>query len=183
MWQYFRAGRCILCISYCSQQPCQRGERTHRRIFIRTPDQQKKDSHGKTDLCLVPASDIECDRVPISLIGEEILWKEICLLHLAYFLIQIELAGICFGISAFLRRSGLGIGLGIATMMYFLNIIANISDQAKFLKYITPFGYANGADIVENGSLDTDMVLTGMLFAVIGILTAYWKYSRKDIQA
>ena len=64
-----------------------------------------------------------------------------------------------------------------------LNIIANISDQAKFLKYITPFGYANGADIVENGSLDTDMVLTGMLFAVIGILTAYWKYSRKDIQA
>ena len=165
MWQYFRAGRCILCISYCSQQPCQRGERTHRRIFIRTPDQQKKDSHGKTDLCLVPASDIEC------------------LLHLAYFLIQIELAGICFGISAFLRRSGLGIGLGIATMMYFLNIIANISDQAKFLKYITPFGYANGADIVENGSLDTGMVLTGMLFAVIGILTAYWKYSRKDIQA
>ena len=74
-------------------------------------------------------------------------------------------------------------GLGIATMMYFLNIIANISDQAKFLKYITPFGYANGADIVENGSLDTGMVLTGMLFAVIGILTAYWKYSRKDIQA
>ena len=65
MWQYFRAGRCILCISYCSQQPCQRGERTHRRIFIRTPDQQKKDSHGKTDLCLVPASDIECDRVPV----------------------------------------------------------------------------------------------------------------------
>ena len=119
----------------------------------------------------------------ISLIGEKILWKEICLLHLAYFLIQIELAGICFGISAFLRRSGLGIGLGIATMMYFLNIIANISDQAKFLKYITPFGYANGADIVENGSLDTGMVLTGMLFAVIGILTAYWKYSRKDIQA
>ncbi len=35
------------------------------RIFIRTPDQQKKDSHGKTDLCLVPASDIECDRVPV----------------------------------------------------------------------------------------------------------------------
>ena len=68
-------------------------------------------------------------------------------------------------------------------MRYFLNIIANISDQAKFLKYITPFGYANGADIVENGSLDTGMVLTGMLFAVIGILTAYWKYSRKDIQA
>lgn len=117
----------------------------------------------------------------IALIGEEILWKEICLLHLAYFLIQIELAGICFGISAFLRGSGLGIGLGIATIMYFLNIIANISDQVNFLKYITPFGYANGADIVENGSLDTGMIWIGMSFAVIGVLTAYWKYNRKDI--
>lgn len=39
-------------------------EKEHTAEFIRTPDQQKKDSHGKTDLCLVPASDIECDRVP-----------------------------------------------------------------------------------------------------------------------
>ena len=76
----------------------------------------------------------------IAAIGEEPAWKEICLLHLAYFLLQLELAGICFGISAFLRRGSLGIGLGIAAMMYFLNIIANISEKAEFLKVITPFG-------------------------------------------
>ena len=57
----------------------------------------------------------------IAIIGEEPAWKEICLLHLAYFLLQLELAGICFGLSAFLRRGSLGIGLGIAAMMYFLN--------------------------------------------------------------
>ena len=117
-----------------------------------------------------------------ALIGEDIPWKEICLLHLAYFLIQIELAGICFGISAFLRHSGLGIGLGIAAVMYFLNIVANISESAEFLKYITPFGYAEGADIVSDVSLDTGKVLIGMGFAVIGIIFAYWQYSRKDIQ-
>ncbi|MGM9974313.1 MAG: ABC transporter permease subunit, partial [Clostridiaceae bacterium] len=68
----------------------------------------------------------------IAIIGEEIPWKEINLLHLSYLFLQIEFAGICFGISAFLRRGGLGIGLGIAAMMYFLNIIANISDSAEF---------------------------------------------------
>ena len=117
----------------------------------------------------------------IAAIGEEPAWKEICLLHLAYFLLQLELAGICFGISAFLRRGSLGIGLGIAAMMYFLNIIANISEKAEFLKVITPFGYAEGADIVSNGSLDGKLVLIGMAFALIGVAAAYWWYSRKDI--
>ena len=117
----------------------------------------------------------------IAIIGEEPAWKEICLLHLAYFLLQLELAGICFGLSAFLRRGSLGIGLGIATMMYFLNIIANISEKAEFLKFITPFGYAEGADIVSNGSLDGKLVLIGMAFALIGVAAAYFWYSRKDI--
>ena len=117
----------------------------------------------------------------IAAIGEEPAWKEICLLHLAYFLLQLELAGICFGISAFLRRGSLGIGLGIAAMMYFLNIIANISEKAEFLKAVTPFGYAEGADIVANGSLDSELVLVGMIFALIVIAAAYFWYSRKDI--
>lgn len=117
----------------------------------------------------------------IALIGEPIPWKEIGLLHLAYYLVQLELAGICLGISAFLRRSGLGIGLGLATVMYFLNIIANLSEKAEFLKYITPFGYAEGADIITNGSLDMGMLLPGILFCLIGIAAAYWKYCRKDI--
>lgn len=118
----------------------------------------------------------------IAIIGEEIPWKELNLMHLSYFLLQIELAGICFGLSAFLRRGGLGIGLGLATVMYFLNIVANISDSAEFLKYITPFGYTEGADIVANGSLDTAMVLLGIAYTAIGIAAAYWKYCKKDIQ-
>lgn len=118
----------------------------------------------------------------ILVIGETVSWKELCLLHLAYFLVQAELAGICFGISAFLRRSGLGIGLGIAAIMYFINITANISKNAEFLKYLTPFGYAEGADILANGNLNLKMLLAGMLFAIVGISIAYWKYTRKDIQ-
>lgn len=114
-------------------------------------------------------------------IKEDIPWKELLLIHLAYFLVQIELAGICYGISAFLKRGSTGIGLGIAVIMYFLNLIANITESTEFLTYITPFGYAEGADIVTNGNLDITLVLIGMGFAVIGIGSAYWKYCRKDI--
>ena len=49
------------------------------------------------------------------------------------------------------------------------------------MKVITPFGYAEGADIVSNGSLDGKLVLIGMAFALIGVAAAYFWYSRKDI--
>lgn len=118
----------------------------------------------------------------ISVIGEEIPLKEISLLHLAYYLLGLELSGICFGISAFLRKGGVGVGLGIAFMMYFLNIIANITDTAEFLKYITPFGYCEGADIISNGGLDIAMVVIGAAIGLGGIILAYLKYTKKDIK-
>ena len=114
-------------------------------------------------------------------IGETIPLKEISLLHLAYYLLQLELAGICFGVSAFLRKGSAGAGLGIAAMMYFLNLIANIADSAEFLKYITPFGYCEGADIVSNGSLDSALVAVGIVLGIGGIIIAYLKYTKKDI--
>ena len=117
----------------------------------------------------------------IAIIGEKIPWKEINLLHLAYYLLQVELAGICFGISSFLNRGTAGVGLGIATMMYFLNLIANIAQVVEFVKYITPFGYCEGADIVSNGSLDGTMVAIGIAIGIGGIVAAYLKYTRKDI--
>jgi len=117
----------------------------------------------------------------IAAVGEAIPWKEIRLLHLGYYLLQLELAGICFGISAFLRKGSAGVGLGIAAMMYFLNLIANIADVAEFLKYITPFGYCEGADIVSNGRLDGVMVAVGTVIGIGGIITAYLKYTKKDI--
>ena len=117
----------------------------------------------------------------IAVIGEEIPWKEVSLLHLAYFLVQVELAGICFGISAFLRRGGMGLGIGIASMMYFFNIVANISDSAEFLKYVTPFGFADSADIIENGNLNAGMIAIGIAVAMICMVLAYWKYQKKDI--
>lgn len=114
-------------------------------------------------------------------IKEEIPWNEITLMHLAYYMLQIEFVGICFGISAFLRKGSMGIGLGIAIMMYFLNLIANITDVLAFLKYITPFGYCEGADIISNAKLNGVKITIGMLISIIGIIAAYLKYIKKDI--
>lgn len=117
----------------------------------------------------------------IAAIGEELPWREIGLLHLGYYLLQLELAGLCFGISAFIRKGSAGIGIGIAAVMYFMNLIANISERAEFLKHITPFGYCEGADIVSSGSLDGAKLAIGAAICIAGIAAAYVKFTRKDI--
>lgn len=117
-----------------------------------------------------------------ALIGEEVPWREMNLLHLAYGILQLELAGVCFGVSAFVRKGTAGIGLGIAAMAYFLNLISNIAEAAEGLKYVTPFAYCEGADIVTNGSLDGPLVALGLAVGLVGVIAAYLRYTRKDIQ-
>ena len=114
-------------------------------------------------------------------IDETVPMKEMNLLHIAYYLMQIEIAGICFCISAFVRKGSIGIGLGMATILYFLNLVANITESAEFLKYITPFGYCEAADIIADGRLNITLITIGMAVTLCGIVRAYIKYTKKDI--
>ena len=114
-------------------------------------------------------------------VGESVDTKVMLLLFLAYFMMQIEISAVTFGISAFLKGNGLGIGLGIAVLMYFLNIMANLTENAKFLKYITPFGYTEGADIISNSAIEVKYLAAGLVFTVTGLVAAFLKYRKKDI--
>lgn len=115
-------------------------------------------------------------------IGEEIPWKELTLLHLSYFFLQIELAGLSFGLSSIMRRGSLGAGLGVAAGAYFLSLIANISEGAKWLRYVTPFAYASGADIMMESALELPLVALGMTYGLAGIAFGFFWYSRKDMK-
>lgn len=115
------------------------------------------------------------------IIGEQPEIKPLALTFAAYLIMQIETAAICFGISAFIGRGGLGLGLGLAAAFYFLNIIANLTESAEFLKYITPFGNTDSADIITDGRIEIGYLAVGIAFTIIGIGAAFWKYGRKDI--
>lgn len=115
-------------------------------------------------------------------VGEAVPWKEVSLLHLAFFLLQAEIACVCFGISACLWRGGIGIGLGLAIALYFINILANLTKGADVLKYLTPFGYADGSDIITHGAINGTRLLIGMGLAACGLVLAYIRYNRKDIR-
>lgn len=119
--------------------------------------------------------------VSAAIIGEELQMKEYILLHTAYLVMQLEIACVCFGISAFIRRGSIGIGLGLALALYFMNIVCNISEKADFLRYVTPYAYAEASNIISEAKLDVKLIVIGVIIAAIGAAAAFARYTKKDI--
>ena len=113
--------------------------------------------------------------------GESFDMKSFTLIHIAFFVLQSEICCIAFGISAFIKRGSLGIGLGLALAMYFLNLLCNMSEDAEFLKFITPYAYAEPSSIIADKEIDCVLMAVGLCIAAAGAVTAFIKYSRKDI--
>ena len=133
--------------------------------------------------CVIVLNAMSCavSLASFAAIGQTPPWKVFWIFIVAQLLTQLETAAVCFGISAFVRRGAIGIGLGSAAMLYFLNLFANISDKARFAKYITPFAYSDAADIITDSSLDAALVILGAVYSVAAVLTALIYYSKKDM--
>ncbi len=115
-------------------------------------------------------------------IEEEIPWKEFGLYHLALLLLQLEIGMICFGISAFLQRPSLGVGIGLSLLLYFLQLFANVSDKVEWLKYFTPYSYADAANIIPTASVEWGLVILGFLYAVVAVIVGICYFEKKDLR-
>lgn len=108
-------------------------------------------------------------------------YGKILLVFLAYFVMQLQIAAISFCVCAFISGSGIGIGLGIAFGMYFLNIVSNLNDSMQVIKYITAFGYTDGAYIINHSSLQWQYFITGIVIMIAGIALSFYRYDKKDL--
>lgn len=162
-------------------------EREHTADFLLTHPISRSRILGEKFLAIIlqigilNAAAVGVTALSVLLIGEEVSLKTLALLFTAYFLMQLEVACITFGLSAFLRHGSLGMGMGLAAVFYFLNIIANLSEDAEFLKYITPFGYTEGADIIADGAINAGYLGVGIFLAAASAALAFRKYHTKDI--
>lgn len=114
-------------------------------------------------------------------IGQRPSVGSMALLFLAHFLLQAHIAAVTFSLSAFLRQKNAGAGLGLAVLFYFLNLLANLTQKASFLKYLTPFAWAEGADILTDHALNGRYLAAGLALALAALAIGTARYRRKDI--
>lgn len=107
--------------------------------------------------------------------------KLLLLLFLAYFLLQLQIALLSMALSAFSHGKGTGLGLGVAAISYFLSILAALAQQLRPLRYLTPFGYAQGTTIVSTGEIPLAPLASGMALTLLALVVLFWQYRRKDI--
>ena len=113
-------------------------------------------------------------------IGEDSSWPDLLRYHGALLLMQLEIGGLCFGLSALLRRGGLGLAMGLAALLYFAGLLINLDQGLDWLRFVTPYYYADAARIFA-GELSPGPVLCGCALGVLGAGFGLWWYRRKDI--
>lgn len=121
-----------------------------------------------------------CGAGGILVIGEKAEWEVLLRYHGALLLMQLEIGGICFGLSALLRRGGLGLAMGLAALLYFMGILINLDGGLDWLRFVTPYYYADAARVFAGESL-TAPILAGCALGALGAGFGLWWYQRKDI--
>ena len=122
-----------------------------------------------------------CTVVSFACIGEKVQWQDLTRIFLANGLLGLQTAGILFGVSSFFKTSAAGVGIGIGTLFYFLNLYGNIAENADWVKYVTPFSYADASAILADAGLKGNLMLLGIVYLVVGIFVGCIYYAKKDI--
>ena len=121
-----------------------------------------------------------CGAGGILIISEEADWSGLLRYHGALLLMQLEIGALCFGLSAFLRRGGLGLAMGLAALLYFAGLLVNLDQGLDWLRFVTPYYYADAARVLDGEAL-AGPILVGCALGALGAGFGLWWYRRKDI--
>ena len=109
--------------------------------------------------------------------------EKFLLYHVMQFFMQAEIAAVCFAVSACMRKNRLGTGLGIVLFLYACDMIGRVVPRLDKIKALSPFSYANAADIFAGGRTDVLAVAIGAVILAAGAGTACIVYARRDLAA
>lgn len=119
----------------------------------------------------------------LEFIDAEYSLKTLLIFHMGQTFLHLEIAGIAVMISAFTKKVNLGLGLGIALLLYFMDMMSRVLSQLKFCKYITPYYYANAAEILPSGTIDKGLLGFGIVITILCVSVGCYVYNSRDLAA
>ncbi|MDA3931379.1 MAG: ABC transporter permease subunit [Tenericutes bacterium] len=122
--------------------------------------------------------------IAFSLIGDFIFLSTL-LLVVGPFLLQLIFASLSLAISIFVTKSRkvMSVSLGLVIGLFFLDIIATLTDNLNFLKYFTPYEYVNAVSIVNNQAIEFVYLIISVVIIIVSGFVTWFFYNRKDITA
>lgn len=115
--------------------------------------------------------------------GETAPWREFWLFHGAQFCMQLEVGSVCFLLSAVSAKKQIGAALGFSVLLYMMDLMCRIVPDLEGLRYVTPYYYANAADIFTQSETETGLVWLGIAVTAVCAVLAGVVYERRDLRS
>lgn len=112
---------------------------------------------------------------------EELPIGEFISFMLRQLLMNIEIAAICFGISAISGKSKMGTGLGIALVFYVYDLIGRVVPDLKDYLFIGPYSYANASEVFSGVKTSGGAFITAIAVILCTTVFAYVCYDKRDL--
>ena len=109
--------------------------------------------------------------------------KSFILLSITPIFSSIVIFSVCLFISTFAHKTKktIGISLGIVFISYFLNIIAEMSENTEFLKYFSVFTLADIRNVIVKASINPLMLVLSIGITALFIILSIQHYDNKEL--
>lgn len=114
-------------------------------------------------------------------LGEKEIGREFLKFMLSQFMMNVEIASICFVISAVSKKNKLGMGISIAMLFYLYDLMARVVPDLKDFIFVSPFSYANATAIFSNAKTDFTAWILGILVILSMTVIAGTIYAKRDL--
>lgn len=115
------------------------------------------------------------------ILDEELPAKEFITFMSRQLFMNIEIGGICFGVSAISGKNRMGLGIGIAMIFYVFDLIGRVVPDLKDYLFIGPYSYANASEIFAGTDTSGKAMVIAILITCIGIVFSVFYYDRRDL--
>ncbi len=112
---------------------------------------------------------------------EKVPYKGLCYFMGGQLFMNMVIAVICFAISAFVRKSKLGIGIGIALMFYLFDLMSRVIPDLEDFKFLSPYSFCNASEIFSEKAASAEAVIFGAIVFVLALFVSRTVYCRKDL--
>jgi ABC-2 type transport system permease protein len=92
-----------------------------------------------------------------------------------------EIAAICFGISAMSGKSKIGLGLGITLFFYFYDLLGRVVPDIEDYLFLGPYSYANASEIFTGVEPSMESLITAILVSLAFIGFGFFVFERRDL--
>lgn len=109
--------------------------------------------------------------------------KQYILLSITPFFSALPLFAITLFVSTFFHKTKktLGIGLGIAFVSYFLQILSEISEATESFKYITVYTLSDIRNVIMDISINPIVIGISIVITLLFIILSYIRYNKKEL--